>query len=82
MNDVKDLPRYKNINTIQALTIKFINPTNGNIIVEEEGFEPIQMNKSYFSQHQPHVGGYFTINKHGDKGFLSSDDFEENYAKI
>lgn len=82
MNYKKELPRYRCLNTVWALKIKFINPQNNNILVEEEGYEPIEVDRTYFAVHQPHVGGYLIIDKYGVKSFQSSDDFEEQYAPL
>lgn len=82
MNEQKELPRYKCLKTVWALKIKFINPQNNSMIVEEEGYAPIQVDKAYFAKHQPHVGGYFVVYKDGYQSFSPADAFEEGYAKI
>lgn len=82
MSSVTELPRYKSLKTIWALKIRFINPGNDNIVFVDDKFIPMKLSKEYFSEHQPHVGGYFVIHEDGKQGFMSADDMEDNFALI
>lgn len=81
MPEEKELPRYKCLKTVWALTIKFINPVT-NILIFEEDYPPLDVGETYIKQHKPYVGGYFVVYEDGYRSFSPAEPFENGYKLI
>lgn len=81
MPEQKELPRYKCLKTVWALTIKFVNPVTNTLIFEED-YPPLDVGENYMKKHKPYVGGYFVVYEDGYHSFSPAEPFENGYKLI
>lgn len=81
----RKLPRYKSHKTVWALKIKDlteISSEEGDVMItpEEEGYNPIVVDKAYMDKHKPSVGGYYVLYEGGYESFSPAKVFERGYT--
>ena len=79
------MPKYLCSKTVWALKIKRVDINhNGKalLLIEDEGFAPVEVSKEYVDKHQPEEGGYYVVYVGGYKSFSPADVFDAGYEKI
>ncbi len=92
MNEIKqefpkdnspDLPKYQCHKIVRVLKLKEVHgvPTEGGILVPENpAYEPFQVDKHYWSKHNPEAGGYYVQYEDGYASWSPAEAFEEGYT--
>lgn len=79
----QELPKYKSHKTVWALKIKDLTEisSDGYVMItpEEEGYNPIVVDKEYMDKHKPSVGGYYVLYEEGYESFSPAKAFERGY---
>jgi hypothetical protein len=79
----QELPKYKSHKTVWALKIKDLTEisSDGYVMItpEEEGYNPIVVDKEYMDKHKPSVGGYYVLYEGGYESFSPAKAFERGY---
>ena len=79
------MPRYLCNKTVWALKIKRVDINHKGkalLLIEDKGFAPIEVSKSYVDKHHPESGGYYVVYVGGYKSFSPAHVFESGYGKI
>ena len=79
------MPKYLCSKKVWALKIKRVDiDTQGKalLLIEDEGFAPVEVSKEYVDKHQPVEGGYYVVYVGGYKSFSPADAFDEGYDRI
>ena len=82
---MKEMPKYLCSKQVWALKIKRVDINhNGKalLLIEDDGYEPIEVSKEYVNKHQPESGGYYVIYVGGYKSFSPGDAFDAGYEII
>ena len=80
-----EMPKYLCSKTVWALKIKRVDINHQGkalLLIEDEGFAPVEVSKEYVDKHQPEEGGYYVVYVGGYKSFSPADAFEGGYEKI
>ena len=85
-----EMPRYQCFKQVWALKITDIKSTatpdeesdGSALLVVEEGFRPIKVDRDYVSKHKPEAGGYYVVYADGYKSYSPAAAFESGYTRI
>lgn len=85
------LPQYRCHKVVGALKIKSIQDAHGlsgyyMLYPEEPGYEPIAVDRIFFVERKPHVGGYYVEYDNADgtiyPSFSPAQPFEDGYTLL
>ena len=80
-----EMPKYLCSKTVWALKIKRVDINHQGkalLLIEDEGFSPVEVSKEYVDKHQPVEGGYYVVYVGGYKSFSPADAFEAGYERM
>jgi hypothetical protein len=85
MTAQKEMPKYLCSKEVWALKIERVDINHQGkalLLIEDEGFAPVEVSKDYVNKHQPEAGGYYVVYSGGYESFSPADAFESGYQLI
>ena len=87
-----EMPKYRSHKEVWALKIKEVKDPTGTgnesdgsmllLLVEEQQFAPITVDREYVEKHNPRAGGYYVVYKDGYKSWSPAEAFESGYTRV
>jgi len=79
-----EMPRYKCHKEVWALKIKAIVEAakNPQLVFEESGYAPLNVDFEWYYKHKPEVGGYYVVYADGYKSYSPAKTFENGYLLV
>lgn len=82
MNASREMPKYlctKEVWALKILRVDVNHEGKALLLIEDDGFAPIEVPKEYVDKHDPQKGGYYVVYEDGYKSFSPAEPFEAGY---